>query len=104
VTECFCRPNRTAGGSELSCKRVQLKPSGGTALACGEQLENNQGATSPQPTKPTCMVMSHQVLPPKSPQTPLKPAQPTENSDGLPMTTRSGSVVKKHSRLIEHFG
>lgn len=80
--------------------RGQLKRPGGREPTCEEQLENNQDAPSYQPITP--MDMPHQVLPPESPQTPLKPDQPTEMSDRLLKTTRNGRVVKKISRFIEH--
>ena len=93
---------KTAGGSKLSRNRVQLKPSGEKAPTCNEQLENNQDATSHQPTTP--MATPHHALQPESPQALIKPAKSTERSDEQPLTTRSGCVVKKPSRLIEHIG
>ena len=88
---------RTAGGSELRRNRVQLKVSGERVPTSEEQLENNRDTSSSQPTTP--MATPHQVLSSEPPQTPHKPAQPTEKSDGPPMTTRSGRVVKKPPKL-----
>ena len=65
--------------------------------ASEEQLENNRDTSSSQPTTP--MATPQQVLSSEPPQTPQKPAQPTEKRDGLPMTTRSGRVVKKPPKL-----
>ena len=88
---------KTAGGSELKRNRVQLKLSGERVSTSEEQLENNRDTSSYQPTTP--MATPHEVLSSEPPQTPHKPAQPTEKSNGLPLTTRSGRVVRKPSRL-----
>lgn len=85
---------KTAGGSELRRNRVQLNLSDERVPTSEEQLENNRDTSSYQPTTP--MATPHNVLPP---QTPHKPAQPTEKRDGPSMTTRSGRVVKKPPKL-----
>lgn len=87
----------TAGGSELRRNRVQLKLSDERVPTSEEQLENNRDTSSYQPTTP--MATSQKVLPPEPTQKPHKPAQPTEKSDGSPMKTRSGRVVKKPPKL-----
>ena len=88
---------KTAGGSELRRNRVQLKLSGERVPISEEQLENIRDTSSYQHTTP--MATPHQALSPQPPQTPHEPAQPTEKSDGPPMTTTSGRVENKSPKL-----
>ena len=89
---------RTTDGSQLRRNRVQLKPLGKTPAACGDQLASNQeslpvhrDASKPLPS---------QLSSPELPQVPVQSSLPSELSDAsLPLTTRSGRVVKKRCRL-----
>ena len=90
---------KTARGPELRRNRVhvQLKPSGERTPTSEGQLDNNQDTSSYQPSTP--MVTPNKVLQPEVPQTPHKPADVTQKSDGPTITARSGRAVKKPSKL-----
>lgn len=80
-----------AGALELRSNRVQLKLSGVKGTNLGRTVREPSRHFSPpqlwpRPTK-FCHWSHHRH--------PHKPIQPTEKSDGPPMTMRSGSVVKK---------
>ena len=89
---------KTTGGSELICNRVRLKPLQKTPITCGGQVVSNQESTLPDSheTKSLPFQMSSLELTQVPAQSPIPSNQ---SNDNLPMTTLSGCIVKKPSRL-----
>ena len=89
---------RTTDGSELRRNRVQLKPLGKPPAACGDQVATNQEGLPVH--RDALKPLPSQLSSPELPQVPAQSSLPSEWSDAnLPLTTRSGRVVKKPSRL-----
>ena len=89
---------RTTDGSQLRRNRVQLKPLGKTPAACGDQLASNQESLPVHRDAPK--PLPSQLSSPELPQVPVQSSLPSELSDAsLPLTTKSGRVVKKRCRL-----
>ena len=102
VKEKTCKPRsyivKTTGGSELRCNRVRLKPLQKTPITCGGRVVSNQESTltDSHETKPLPFQMSSLELT----QVPAQSLIPSNQSnDNLPVTTLSGCIVKKPSRL-----
>ena len=89
---------KTTGGSELRHNRVQLKPLQKTPITCGGQVVSNQESTllDSHETKPLPFQMSSSELP-QAPAQSLVPSN--QSNDNLPVTTGSGRIAKKPSRL-----
>ena len=89
---------KTADGSELRRNRVQLKPVSKLPPLCTEQVASDHDSlptdeNMPKPSAP-------QSSPPKLLKVPIQsPVPPCQDGTNLPMTTRSGRIVKMPSRL-----
>ena len=89
---------KTTDGFELRRNRVQLKPVNKILPPCKEQVASNHDSlpTDEDMPKPLTPQFSPPELPKVSAQSPVPFCQ---NDTNLPMTTRTGRVVKMPSRL-----
>ena len=89
---------KTTDGSEIRRNRVQLKPINKIPPPSKEQVASNHDSllTDEDMPKPSASQFSSPELPKVPVQSPVPSCQ---NDTNLPMTTRSGRIVKMPSRL-----